>query len=95
MSQRDELIRLARKGWSVEQGRKAMRGCLGRLAFITGCCLFRALWLMLAVDVIRAYWLPSVPALGYGWAFLIVALLSGVFSDFPQTKTTKEVSNVG
>jgi hypothetical protein len=41
-------------------------------------------YLMLAVGVAHAEWLPALPTIGYWWACLLVWLLRGVFSATQQ-----------
>lgn len=85
MSANTELITtLLRK----ESRRKKRRAAIGRT--ITSLCTaivhaFAAGWeLMIAVGVIHAEWIPSLPTIGYWWAVLLVWLFTGMFST-PKT----------
>jgi ABC-type multidrug transport system permease subunit len=42
--------------------------------------------LMLAVSMVHAYWMPSVPTVGYWWSVLLVWLLRGTFTAAPRLK---------
>jgi hypothetical protein len=53
-------------------------------AFIDG------FWLMLAVGVAHAEWVPKLPTIGYWWAVLLVAMLRGVFSNIQPRKRKTE-----
>lgn len=44
-------------------------------------CLLGGLFLMLAVGVARAHWLPELPTLGYWIACLLVLLLRLAFAS--------------
>jgi hypothetical protein len=76
-------MRLIEKGRRAETRGKAMQGCVGAIFRVAIAWLARGWWLMLAVGIIHAEWVPALPTLGYWWAVAIVALLSGTFSVIP------------
>jgi hypothetical protein len=82
-----EIARLARKGRRAEERGKALEGCLTSILTSLAAAFFGGWMLMLAVQIAHRHWLPGLPGIGYWWAVLLVALLRGVFSRLPSSKT--------
>lgn len=82
-----ELARLARKGRRAERRGKAIADIFTSLALHAIGALAGGWALMLAVGVIHAEWVRQLPTVGYWWAVLLVALLRGVFSRLPDSKS--------
>lgn len=86
MSTATEIAALIREKRRREKRRETASFIVARLLFRITSSFLDGWFLMLAVGIAHAYWIPQLPTIGYWWAVVIVALLSGVFSREPPAK---------
>lgn len=87
MSNMAEVIRLAQMGKRAEKRGKALKGCLSALLLKASSDLMAGWFLMLAVGIAHAEWLPMLPTIGFWWAVLLVVLLRPLSARSPRSKT--------
>jgi len=85
---RPELLRLIEAEAKRKKRRAWIERAITNQIFAALMSLLDGLWLMLAVGIAHAEWIPALPTIGYWWSVLLVALLRGCFSklDFPAKK---------
>lgn len=86
MNQRDEIIRLIRKGRRAEEIGKVAKGCVSSLVTALLVDLLQGWLLMLAIGIAHDHWWPAIPTIGYWWAFLIVLVTPSLFSTAKYKK---------
>ena len=81
MLNRDELTDLVRRGKRAKSRSQALGKIVTGIFTSAAISLMGGFELMIAVGVVHAEWIRTLPTVGYWWAVLLVALLRGVFSS--------------
>lgn len=80
MLNRDELTDLVRRGKRAKSRSQALGKIVTGIFTATLTALLGGFELMIAVGIVHAEWIRTLPTIGYWWAALLVALLRGTFS---------------
>lgn len=84
-----DMVDLIRRGKRAKSLGDAVNRIVTSLVTSAVACLLDGFWLMLAVGIIHADWIPALPTVGYWTAVVVVALLRGTFSPIRSKDGTQ------
>jgi len=90
MTTATEIATLIRDKRRREKRRDTASTIIARLLVRITVSFLDGWFLMLAVGVAHTQWIPQLPTIGYWWAVVLVALLTGVFSRLPPWEPKKK-----